>query len=88
MTTETCVYVVKTTDGRLPTVYGEDTRLDYVAGRVRESINYPDVSLEWIGTAVVMGGTADHPRIGHVVKTNTLTKLFKSMVYNPEENNG
>ncbi|KKL86027.1 hypothetical protein LCGC14_1948800, partial [marine sediment metagenome] len=32
---ETSVYVVKTTDGRLPTVYGKDTRLDYVADRVR-----------------------------------------------------
>lgn len=84
MTTETCVYVVKTTDGRLPTVYGKDTRLDYVAGRVREYINYPGVSFEWIGTAVIMGGTADHPRIGRVTKTDTLTKLFDSMVYNPE----
>ncbi len=81
---ETSVYVVKTSDGRLPTVYGKDTRLDYVAGRVREDINYPDVNLEWIGTAVVIGGTADHPRIGRVVKTDTLTKLFEEMVYNPE----
>ena len=84
MTTETSVYVVKTTDGRLPTVYGEDARLDYVAGRVREYINHPGVSLEWIGTAVLMGGTADHPWIGSVVKSDTLTKLFESMVYNPE----
>jgi len=81
---ETSVYVVKTTDGRLPTVYGKDTRLDYVADRVREYINYPGVNLEWIGTAVIMGGTADHPRIGRVVQTETLTKLFEEMVYNPE----
>lgn len=81
---ETSVYVVKTTDGRLPTVYGKNTRLDHVANLTRQCINYPGVSLEWIGTAVVMGGTADHPRIGRVVKTETLTKLFKAMVYNPE----
>lgn len=81
---ENKVYVVKTTDGRLPTVYGKDTRLDYVADRTREYLNHPGVNLEWIGTAVVMGGTADHPRIGSVVQTETLTKLFESMVYNPE----
>ena len=84
MTTETSVYVVKTTDGRLPTVYGKDDGLDYVASRVREYINHPGVSLEWIGTAVVMGGSADHPRIGRVVKTKTLTNLFQDRVYNPE----
>ncbi len=77
------VYVVKTTDGRLPTVYGEDIRLDYVASRTREFLNQSG-SLEWIGTAVIMGGTADHPRIGRVVHTETLTKLFEGMVYNPE----
>lgn len=81
---EPCVYVVKTTDGRLPTVYAKDTRLDHVANLTRQYINYPDVNLEWIGTAVVTGGTADHPRIGRVVKTDTLTKLFEEMVYNPE----
>lgn len=83
MTTETCVYVVKTTDGRLPTVYGEDTRLDYVVSATRDFLKQSG-SLEWIGTAVVMGGTADRPRIGRVVHTETLTKLFETMVYNPE----
>lgn len=78
------VYVVKTTDAKLPTVYAKDTRLDYVADCVRQDLNYPDTDLEWIGTAVVIGGTADHPQIGRVVQTETLTKLFKEMVYNPE----
>ena len=81
---EPCVYVVKTTDGRLPTVYGPERGLNHVADSVRQSINYPGVNLEWIGTAVVMGGTADHPQIGRVVKTDTLTELFKEMVYTPE----
>lgn len=81
---EPCVYVVKTTCSRLPTVYGKDDGLDYVASRVREYLNHPGVSLEWIGTAVVMGGSADHPRIGRVNKTETLTKMFRDRVYNPE----
>lgn len=81
---ETKVYVVKTTCSKLPTIYGKDSRLDYVASCVRQDINYPGVNLEWIGTAVVVGGTADHPRIGRVEKTETLTKLFEEMVYNPE----
>lgn len=81
---ETRVYVVKTTDGKLPTVYGKDTRLDYVADCVRQDLNYPDTDLEWIGTAAVTGGTADHPQIGSVEKTDTLTRMFEEMVYNPE----
>ena len=81
---DTKVYVVKTTDGRLPTVYGENTRLDYVASATREFLKQSG-SLEWIGTAVVTGGTADHPYIGRVVHTETLTKLFETMMYNPEE---
>lgn len=81
---ETNVYVVKTTDGVMPTVYGKDTLLTYVARSTRDFLKQSG-SLEWIGTAVVTGGTADHPYIGRVVHTETLTKLFETMVYNPEE---
>lgn len=78
------VYVVKTTDGRLPTVYGKDSRLDHVADLTRQYINYPDVDFEWIGTAVVLGGPADHPRISKVEQNDTLSKLFDEMVFNPQ----
>lgn len=82
---ETYVYVVKTTDSKMPTIYAKDTRMDYVADRIREYLNYPGVNLEWIGVAVIMrGGTADHPRIGPVNINETTTRLFKEMVYNPE----
>lgn len=81
---ETRVYVIKTTDGKLPTVYEKDTRLDHVADLTRQWINYPGVDFEWIGTAVVTGGTADHPRIGPVEKNDTLSKLFDNMVFNPQ----
>ena len=85
MTTEISVYVTKMTDGRQPTVYGPDTGLNYVADLTRQYMNYPGVDLEWIGTAVITGGTADHPQIGRVIKNGTLSALFEEMVRNPEE---
>jgi len=81
---ETSVYVVKMTDGSLPAVYGPDAGLNHVADLTRQYMNYPGVNLEWIGTAVVTGGTADHPQIGRVVKNGTLSALFDEMVHNPE----